>query len=82
MKEHGNGILLIFNRAETSTFFKHIWNDADAILFKKGRIRFCNGLGEEAGSPGCGSVFVAYGQENVEALRNSGIEGKLILLNN
>lgn len=80
MKEHGNGILLIFNRAETNTFFNHIWDDADAIFFKKGRIHFCNEYGIPVGQPGSGSVFVAYGKENVKALQNSGLEGKLIIL--
>ena len=40
LKYHGNGIALIFARTETKCFFEHIWNDADAILFVKGRIRF------------------------------------------
>ncbi|MDN3678239.1 DNA N-6-adenine-methyltransferase [Flavobacterium paronense] len=40
LKFHGNGIALIFARTETKCFFQHIWNDADAILFVKGRIKF------------------------------------------
>jgi hypothetical protein len=80
MAKHGNGIALVYNRAETEQFFEHVWNIADAILFKKGRIRFYKINGQLGGSPGCGSVFIAYGDQNVSALRSSGIEGKLILL--
>lgn len=80
LKNHGNGIALIFARTETKTFFHHVWDDADALLFVKGRIKFFNLEGKQVGTPGSPSVFIAYGKENVEALKNSGIEGKLILL--
>ncbi len=80
LKIHGNGIALIFARTETKTFFNHIWDDADALLFVKGRIKFFNLEGKQVGTPGSPSVFIAYGKENVEALKKSGIEGKLILL--
>jgi hypothetical protein len=40
LKEHGNGIALIFARTETKFFFENIWDDADGLLFVKGRIRF------------------------------------------
>lgn len=80
LKIHGNGIALIFARTETKTFFKHIWDDADALLFVKGRIKFFNLEGKQVGTPGSPSVFIAYGSNNAEALKNSKIEGKLIML--
>jgi hypothetical protein len=80
LKLYGNGIALIFARTETKCFFKHIWNDADALLFVKGRIKFYHVSGLQAGSSGAPSVFIAYGKENVKALRNSGIEGRLLML--
>lgn len=80
LKIHGNGIALIFARTETKTFFNHIWDDADALLFVKGRVKFFNLEGKQVGTPGSPSVFVAYGKNNVTALKNSGIEGKLIIL--
>lgn len=80
LKYHGNGIALIFARTETKCFFEHVWNDADAILFVKGRIRFYHVTGIQAGTPGAPSVFIAYGKENAEKLKNSGIEGRFILL--
>lgn len=61
-----------------SVFFEHVWNDADAILFVKGRIRFYHVTGIQAGTPGAPSVFIAYGKENAEKLKKAGIEGKFI----
>lgn len=80
LKHHGNGIALIFARTETKCFFEHIWNHADAILFVKGRIKFYHVSGVQGGTPGAPSVFIAFGKENTEALKNSGIEGKFLLL--
>lgn len=80
LKMHGNGIALIFARTETKCFFNHIWDDAVAILFVKGRIKFYNIDGEQKGTPGAPSIFVAYGNENADALEKSGIEGKFIRL--
>ncbi|MEI7509182.1 MAG: DNA N-6-adenine-methyltransferase [Flavobacterium sp.] len=80
LKNHGDGIALIFARTETKCFFEHIWNDADAILFVKGRIRFYHVSGIKAGTPGAPSVFIAYGSKNALALKNSGIEGRYLEL--
>lgn len=81
LKKHGNGITLIFARTETKCFFEHIWNDADGILFVKGRIRFYHVSGVQGGTPGAPSIFIAYGKENALALKNSGIPGKYLDLN-
>ncbi len=80
LKNHGNGIVLIFARTETKCFFNHIWYDADAILFVKGRIKFYTIDGEQKGTPGAPSVFIAYGKKNAEILMNSGIEGRFLFL--
>lgn len=78
LKNHGNGIVLIFARTETKCFFNHIWYNADAILFVKGRIKFYNIDGEQKGTPGAPSVFIAYGEDNALALKKSGIEGRYL----
>lgn len=80
LKHHGNGIALIFARTETKCFFNHIWDDAHAVLFVKGRIKFYNMQGEQKGTPGAPSIFIAYGEHNAEALAQAGIEGKYIRL--
>jgi len=81
LSDHGNGIALIFARTETKMFFEHVWNKADALLFIEGRLFFhrVNGVKAKANS-GAPSVLIAYGQENVEILKNCGIQGKFIPL--
>jgi len=78
---HGNAVGLVFTRCETEWFYESIWDKADAIFFIKGRLRFHHVTGERGGSPGCGSALVAYGKNNTEALKNSQIPGKLVILN-
>jgi hypothetical protein len=78
LKIHGNGIALVFARTETRCFFENVWNSADALLFVKGRIRFYHVSGELGGTSGAPSVFVAYGKNNANALKNSGIEGRYL----
>jgi hypothetical protein len=80
LKEHGNGIALIFARTETKGFFEHIWNDADSILFVEKRIKFVKADLSKGGSSTAPSVLIAYGENNTKALEDSGIKGKLIKL--
>jgi hypothetical protein len=79
MVGHNNGIALLFARTETAMFFKHVWRAADAVLFLEGRLHFHHANGQKArANAGGPSVLVAYGNENVGRLRNSGIAGKFI----
>lgn len=77
---HGNAIALIFARTETEMFFKRVWDAADAVLFLRGRLHFHHVTGERAAhNGGAPSVLVAYGENNVEVLRQCGL-GKLVEL--
>ena len=80
LAEHGNGIALIFARTETIGFHAEIWNKADAIFFFKGRLRFYCITGKQKGVANAPSCLVAYGQSNVQALKDCGLRGKLINL--
>lgn len=80
LADHGDGMALIFARTETATFHPWVWEHADAVMFLKGRLRFWTKEGREGGSAGAPSCLVAYGDRNVEALRNSGLDGRLIQL--
>lgn len=81
LAEHGDGIALIFARTETAMFFDHVWDKADALLFLRGRLHFHHVDGTRAAAnAGAPSVLVAYGESNVEALRQSGIAGRLVVL--
>lgn len=80
LKKHNNGIALIFARTETKGFFDHVWNDAHSILFLKRRVKFVKKDLSGGGSSTAPSVLIAYGENNTEALIDSGLEGKLIKL--
>lgn len=72
--QHGNGIALIPARTETAMFYETVWGAADAVLFIKGRPHFHYVDGRRApfnsGAPIC---LVAYGADNVTALKKSGL---------
>ena len=76
MREHGNGILLIFSRTETEAW-RTVWQ-ADAVLFPYGRISFYLPSGQKAKSGTAPSALLAYGQSNVECLRTCGLAGTFI----
>ncbi len=78
LRAHGDGIALIFARTETIGFFSHVWGHADAMLFLQRRISFCDTSGKTVTGGVAPSVFVAYGERNVRALRESGLPGALI----
>lgn len=78
--EHGNATVLIFARTETKAFFDYVWDHADAILFIKGRLRFHKPDGTVGGTAGSPSVLIAYGENNVKALEDSKIDGKIVYL--
>ena len=79
MAAHGNGIMLIFLRTDTTTWQRDILPFADAALLLDGRVRFYRPSGERGKSGTAPSVLLAHGQSNVEALRNAGIAGALYL---
>ena len=82
MASHGNGIALIFARTETKAFQKYCWQRADGMLFMAGRIKFRLPGGGVSGPAGAPSVLIAYGKQNVEALRRSRIPGYVVELHN
>lgn len=81
LSQHGNGIALIFARTETDMFFSEVWGKANSILFIKGRLYFFreDGIKAKANS-GAPSCLNAYGQNNSEILKSSGIPGKFLSL--
>lgn len=82
MAHHKDGISLTFASTDVD-WFDWLWL-ADAILFKKGRIPFCNEFGEiplnakgQKSGPGKGSVFAAWGEESVNKLQYANETGIL-----
>jgi len=70
---HGNGIALVNARPETQ-WFQTLCVNASAVLWLRGRIRFLN-HNQTKGNSTVGSVLVAYGNLNADALYKSGIPG-------
>lgn len=74
MVEHGNGIALLPARTETVMFYETVWRAADAVCFMEGRPHFHYVDGRRAaansGAPIC---LIAYGAENVQALRDAAL---------
>lgn len=78
MAEHKNGVALIFARTESEYWHEHVWPNADALLFLRGRLKFYNVNGTQPENTGpAPSVLVAYGRANVEALKTCGLAGAL-----
>lgn len=81
MVEHGNGVALLFARTETDSFFRRVWEAADAILFLRGRISFLDAGGVKAkANAGAPSCLVAYGWNNVSSLYRSNLPGRVVKL--
>lgn len=74
IREHGDGIALIPARTETKMFFENVWGHAHGVLFIKSRPHFHFVDGKRAafnsGAPIC---LIAYGEENMKILENSGL---------
>lgn len=74
MRDHGNGVALIPARTETAMFYETVWGSADGVLFLKGRPHFHYVDGRRADfNSGAPIALVAYGRDNLEALRQSGL---------
>ena len=80
MAEHNRGTALIFSRTDTELFHTEVFGKATAVKFLRGRIKFLKPDGSEAGTPGCGSVLIAYGEEDANILECNELEGKFIRL--
>lgn len=78
---HGNAIALVFARTDTDAFFRNVWPHASSIFFFSGRIKFYDVNGARAGNAGAPSVLIAYGQNNSDAIEDSGLKGKHVPLN-
>lgn len=81
LNDHKDGITIVFSRTDTHWYHDYVCN-ADAILFLKSRVKFCDATGfPAAGSPGCGSLLAAWGEKAVEALKALSKHGFLVLKN-
>jgi hypothetical protein len=74
MAEHGRGIALLPTRVDTAWWHDLVLPHATAILWRRGRLAFCNPYGRPVSGNTVGSAFVAYGWAMVgrlaEAIRD------------
>lgn len=80
MAENNNGIALLYNRCDNVMFQEVIFKKASGIFFMRKRVKFYRPDGTQGGSPGTGSVLVAFGESNAKVLENLKIPGKFIRL--
>lgn len=80
MAEHGNGILLVPAACETDAFAQYVWGRAAGLLMLNRRPHFCDTTGREASAnSGCTICLVAYGLQNLQRLRDSGLGTTLVV---
>lgn len=73
LAEHGDGIALVFARTDVK-WFHEVGIKASLICFVSGRIKFFKGnTVDQPGTPGAGSMLIAYGDRAAAALRQSGL---------
>lgn len=73
LADHGNGIALVFARTDVR-WFQDVGATADLICFVSGRIKFYRGNATDLpGTPGAGSMLMAYGDKAAAALRTSNL---------
>ena len=78
MADHGNGIALIPVATSTKRW-DSLFKKAQAICFVRGRINFCDCNGEEIKGNNLDSALIAYGENNVQALKDSGMGNTVTL---
>jgi DNA N-6-adenine-methyltransferase (Dam) len=76
LESHKNGIALVFSRTDTN-WFQDI--KPDAIFCLKGRIKFLKEDKTCDSNAGHGSILIIFGQNNLQAVQNSGLQGKLYI---
>jgi hypothetical protein len=78
LAEHGRGTALLHARTEAG-WFEPVWEHASGILFMADRIHFHRPDGSrQPANSGAPAVLVAFGEEDLARLRDSGIAGRLV----
>jgi hypothetical protein len=73
--DHGNEVALVFSRTET-IWAQTILKRADAVNFIAGRISFLSINGKMSSNAANGSMLLAFGEQNVEAIKR--IKGTIL----
>jgi len=78
MAIHGNGIALIVPKLGTKMFRDIIYPNCSAIYILQERIKFFNEDWIQQKSPICQSMLVAFGEENKQSIKESGLKGLML----
>lgn len=75
--KHKNGICLVFCRMGTD-FMQRVLKEKAVIFFLRKRIRFIDRNLKTSSNAGTDSCFIIYGDKNIQAVKNSTLEGVFI----
>lgn len=76
MAANNRGTALLAVRTENEAWHEFVWGRSTGMLFLRGRLRFHRPDGSVSkGRPGHASVLVAFGDDDAERLRASGLDG-------
>lgn len=79
MARHNNGIMLLPAACETAAFSDHVFGKCSGILMLNRRPHFHYIDGSEAkANSGCTIALIAYGEDNFDALKKSGLGYPLV----
>lgn len=78
MAKHGNGIALLMPKFGSVMFRELVYPYCDGIFILEKRIKFFDYNWIQQKSPVSTSILVAYGQNNIDAILNSGIKGTML----
>lgn len=76
LREHGNGIALVFARTDAKWFIEAISN-AGFVFMMLGRVRFLRPERTPSRCP-LGCVLIPFGAANIDAIKRSGIRGVML----
>lgn len=82
MAEHRNGILLLIPKMGSKLFRELVLPNCDALFLLENRIRFYDFNYVQQKSPIAQNVLIAFGEDNVLAIRNSGLKGTFLFPEN
>lgn len=80
MSEHKSGIALIVPATGAEGFHRYVFERAHSILFYENRISFIQPNGKKQKGNRFNSCFVSYSEFDTEAIRTSGLKGKLLTI--
>lgn len=78
MGEHGNGIALLMPKFGSVMFREDVFPKCDGIFILEKRIKFYDYNWIQQKSPVSTSILIAYGENNIQAILNSGLKGTML----